>query len=72
MVTIDKKAGSNPVKGYFMRTLAVPRGFLPIRVYLLRQTWTKNCANSIKKLLLLTDLTIIIKGLVVRINSYQS
>jgi hypothetical protein len=34
--------------------------------------WLKKYTNSAKKLLLLPDLTIIIKSLVIRINGYQS
>jgi hypothetical protein len=54
-------------KGRFMRTvcvLAVEKG-LCVRM-------AKKCANTAKKLLPVTDLTIIINGLVVRINNCRS
>jgi hypothetical protein len=54
-------------KGFFMRTF----GFFA-RNTIFASGQVRNYANLPKKLLLLTDLTIIINNLVVRINGYQN
>jgi len=63
------KRGFDPEKMLFYSDVG---GFWVIELFSLRRMQAKNYTNSIKKLLLLTDLTIIIRGLVIRINSYQS
>jgi len=68
MVIKDEKRDSNPEKGYFIRTLVVFGNC----AHFLRRIRAENYTNSTKKLLPLTDLTIIIKVLGIRINSYQS